>query len=273
MNQQFVDIVRSSGGNNAKRHLLLAGYCTDITLTVDNAFVVPKDDRVMVSVHYYTPGGFCILEEDADWSKAYPTWGTDSEVKELNDNFKKFKTRFVDNGIPVVIGEYGTPIKNKEPESIRKFLRTTAETALSMGAVPVVWDAGQYLDRNALTFKDPKIGELYKDIYNKMVKGNISGGSDNSSATNDEKCWSEPDYPCCTKTCNVIYTDSQEWGVEDGNWCGIPSSCKSLATALDSCPHTPDYPCCPTCDIFLTEEDGSRWGVLNDYWCSIKNSC
>jgi len=275
MNQQFINIVRKSGGNNAKRHLLLAGYCTDIDLTVDNAYVVPKDDRVMVSVHYYTPGGFCILEEDADWSKASRTWGTDSEVSTLVNNFKKLKTRFIDNGVPVIIGEYGTPIKNKEPESIHKFLRTAAETALSLGAVPVVWDAGQYLDRNALTFKDQQIGELYKDIYNKMVKNNISGGtaSNNASTTNDEKCWSEPDYPCCKNTCYVIYKDDQEWGSENGDWCGIPSNCSTLRSATDSCPFYPDYPCCPTCDVFLTEEDGSRWGISNGNWCSIKNSC
>ncbi len=31
INQEFVNIVRNSGGNNAKRHLLIAGYGTDIT--------------------------------------------------------------------------------------------------------------------------------------------------------------------------------------------------------------------------------------------------
>ena len=38
INQTFVDTVRASGGNNAKRHLLIAGYATDIDLTCDELF-------------------------------------------------------------------------------------------------------------------------------------------------------------------------------------------------------------------------------------------
>ena len=47
---------------------------------------MPDDpaNRMAISVHYYTPASFAILEEDADWAKATSTWGTDSDVKELN---------------------------------------------------------------------------------------------------------------------------------------------------------------------------------------------
>ncbi|OUM63079.1 Non-catalytic module family DOC2, partial [Piromyces sp. E2] len=31
-------------------------------------------------------------------------------------------------------------------------------------------------------------------------------------------------YKCC-QTCDVVYTDSTKWGVEDGKWCSIPYSC------------------------------------------------
>ncbi|ORX46926.1 endoglucanase [Piromyces finnis] len=162
MNQNFVDIVRNSGGNNTERHLLLAGYCTDIDLTIDEAYVVPKDDRVMVSVHYYTPSTFTILEEDADWGKAQPTWGSESEVEYLLNDFKKIKTRFVDNGIPVVIGEYGTVTKNKDINSVHKFLKTVAETSLNSGMCPFLWDNGEHFNRKTLVFRDEAIGEIYK---------------------------------------------------------------------------------------------------------------
>jgi len=277
INQNFVDIVRNSGGNNTNRHLLLAGYCTDIDLTVDEAYVVPKDDRVMVSVHYYTPSTFTLLEEDADWGKAAPTWGTDDEVNYLINDFNKLKTRFVDKGIPVIIGEYGTTAKNKDTESIHKYLMTCAEYALNLDMCPVVWDAGQYFDRNSLTFKDSEIGELYKSLSGKVneTNGNSNSNPDpnNSASSDSDTCWSEPDYPCCKNTCRVVYTDSSEWGVENGNWCGIPSFCGEVKNAVDSCPDYPDYPCCSTCDVYLTEDNGSRWGVENNDWCSIKNSC
>lgn len=278
MNKDFVNIVRNSGGNNAKRHLLLAGYCTDTDLTVDEAYVVPKDDRVMVSVHYYTPSTFTILEEDADWGKSAYTWGSDSEVDLLLNDFKKLKTRFVDKGIPVIIGEYGTVTKNKDMNSVYKFLRTVAETALANDMLPVLWDNGEHFDRKKLVFKDSKIGDIYKDISSKLVKSSGSSGkatnndTTTTTTTKQEKCWSEPDYPCCKNTCEVLYTDDSEWGIENSQWCGIPASCAEVRKSKTSCPGYPDYPCCPNCDTVLTEE-GKRWGVFNNAWCSIKNSC
>ena len=65
INQKFVDIVRASGKNNGKRHLLIAGYNTDIDLTCDELYKMPADpeNRCAVSVHYYTPSTFAILEK------------------------------------------------------------------------------------------------------------------------------------------------------------------------------------------------------------------
>lgn len=93
INQTFVDIIRSSGGNNPQRHLLISGYNTDVELTCDSLFQMPDDPahRCAVSVHYYTPSGFAILEEDADWGKMRSTWGTDADFEELNRNMDLLK--------------------------------------------------------------------------------------------------------------------------------------------------------------------------------------
>ena len=71
INQAFVDEVRASGGNNTQRHLLIAGYATGIDETCDAMFRIPEDpvNRCAISVHYYTPPTFAILEEDADWER------------------------------------------------------------------------------------------------------------------------------------------------------------------------------------------------------------
>ena len=57
INQKFVDVVRGSGGNNSKRHLLISGYNTAIDRTCDDMFKMPSDpaNRMAVSVHYYSP--------------------------------------------------------------------------------------------------------------------------------------------------------------------------------------------------------------------------
>ena len=143
VNQTFVDIVRNSGGNNAQRHLLISGVNTDITKTCDSRFKMPSDPagRCAVSVHYYTPPTFCILEEDANWGKAAYTWGTDAEIQELNKYFDMLTNNFTNKGIPVIVGEYGCPTKNKDPESVRKFISSVCEASLSRGGIcPMLWD-------------------------------------------------------------------------------------------------------------------------------------
>ena len=59
INQTFVDTIRSTGGNNKDRFLLIAGYNTDIVHTCDDRFVMPTDtakNKLLISVHYYTLG-------------------------------------------------------------------------------------------------------------------------------------------------------------------------------------------------------------------------
>lgn len=166
INQKFVDIVRDSGGNNAKRHLLIAGYNTDIELTCDSAFKMPEDPagRCAVSVHYYIPSTFAILEKDASWGKAQTEWGSESDVAELNKYMDMMKTNFVDKGIPVIIGEYGTSTKNKTPQMVRKYLSSVCEAGYTRGMCPVLWDITDvFYKRSEAKFIDPK---LLKELMN-----------------------------------------------------------------------------------------------------------
>jgi endoglucanase len=142
INQAFVDIVRGSGGNNNRRHLLIAGYITDIEKTVDERYKMPNDpqNRSAVSIHYYTPPTFAILDEDAEWGKADSEWGTDEDYAELNKLMDKVKTRFIDEGIPVIMGEFGAATKNKTEEMVRLYLTSVNKAAYSRGITPVLWD-------------------------------------------------------------------------------------------------------------------------------------
>jgi endoglucanase len=164
VNQAFVDLVRAKGGNNATRYLLIAGYATDIDLTCSKEFKMPKDKvkHGIVSVHYYTPSTFSIISEDANWGKSVPTWGTPDEVALVSTDLGKVKAHFMDKGIPVIIGEYGTVIKNKDPESVRKYLTTIATVAWKMGMCPMLWaGATDVYNRTKLSFDDPAIGDMY----------------------------------------------------------------------------------------------------------------
>lgn len=165
VNQTFVDVVRASGGNNSERHLLISGYNTDIEKTCDPLFEMPNDPagRMAVSVHYYTPASFAILTEDASWGKAMSTWGTESDYAELNRLMDQLKTTFVDQGTPVIIGEYGCPKENKEEESVRRYLSSVCEAALSRGAIcPVLWDVtDSHYDRTSFQMVDSVLHESF----------------------------------------------------------------------------------------------------------------
>ena len=167
LNQAFVDVVRSSGGNNQERHLLLAGYCTDPDLTCDSMFRMPKDpaNRCAVSIHYYNPSTFCILTEDADWGKAQSTWGSNDEIKDLNKKFDKMKSTFIDKGIPVIIGEYGAATKNKDMNSVRNFLYSVCKAAYDRKMVPVLWDVtGEFYNREKCVMYDSIIKEKLNSV-------------------------------------------------------------------------------------------------------------
>ncbi|MDE6500859.1 MAG: cellulase family glycosylhydrolase [Ruminococcus sp.] len=181
VNQTFVDIVRSSGGNNEKRHLLISGYNTDIELTCDSMFEMPSDpaNHCAVSVHYYTPADFAILEEDADWSKARSTWGTESDFAELNKNMDMLKNTFIDNDIPVIIGEYGCPKNNKDEESVRLFLTSVCKEAYERQLCPVLWDVtGLHYNRDTCKMYDTQLKNNLNDIVNKNTE-NVSGDLNN----------------------------------------------------------------------------------------------
>ena len=169
VNQTFVDIIRSSGGNNPKRHLLIAGYNTNIGYTCDKLFKMPDDPagRCAVSVHYYTPAVFALLTEDVDWGKNRETWGTEADFQELNKELDMMKKNFVDKGIPVIIGEYGCPNPSevKDYDSVVLFIKSVCEGIYSRGMCPVLWSVTDgFYSRSTCSMIQPELAEFFDEI-------------------------------------------------------------------------------------------------------------
>jgi endoglucanase len=143
INQTFVDIIRASGGNNAKRHLIIAGYNTNIDRTVDPLYKMPTDpeNRLAVKVHYYDPFGFTHTKvgENPSWAPFRDTWGTPADYTQLNNEMNKMKTNFIDKGIPVVIGEYGMAVQGRTQEQINNYTLAVTEAMYSRGMLPMLW--------------------------------------------------------------------------------------------------------------------------------------
>ncbi len=142
LNQEFVDLVRSSGGNNPRRHLLIAGYWTDIASTCDSRYQMPKDPtgKSIVSVHYYTPWQFCTTNQQNEW-------GTDSEQRQMEQLIGQMKTDFVDKGVPVIIGEYAA--SGNDFNSCVFFCEKLVKLCHDSGIATFIWDNGNsQIDRN-----------------------------------------------------------------------------------------------------------------------------
>lgn len=168
-NQTFVNTVRATDGNNAKRHLVVQGYYTSIEHTVATN-TVPKDsaaNRLFMEVHYYDPYNFTLNGDSKIWQ-----WGaiaTDATATETwanepwaDEQFQKMKARFVDQGVAVIVGEYGAYPKPKEkfPGMSRYsqyWAQTITRSIVQHGLVPMWWDTGGLIDRVSGAQKEPDL--------------------------------------------------------------------------------------------------------------------
>jgi len=146
-NKLFVDTVRSTGGNNGGRYLMVSAYCNDHKQALAAGFVLPEDtaqDRLILSFHYYDPSEFAINGKRVNW-------GTDADKRKVDSDFSPFKERFLDKNIPVIVGECGAvlqldpnnPVREAQAKQSRTdYLLHVFGTAKKYGLVPVYWDNG-----------------------------------------------------------------------------------------------------------------------------------
>lgn len=168
INQLFVNIVRSTGGNNAYRHLLIPGYDTNIEKTVDGRYIMPTDTeengktKLSVSVHYYTPWDFCGDNSEGEYDDA------DKAVTRSQLSYMRY---FSEQGYGVIMGEYG--VCNPRQERVCDWLYDVMCYASDFGILPVLWDsAGRYYNRVKCQMKYADVGELYNKVTG--ASGDIS---------------------------------------------------------------------------------------------------
>ena len=157
-NQNFVKTVRSTGGRNASRLLVVQGFNTDIGHALKFNSKLPTDtvkDRLLFEVHYYSPYNFTLNEKSDiwQWGKTATdpahtdTWGNEDYADE---QFQKIKSAFIDRGVPVILGEYACGMKPKYPgmDAYRKLWDGyITQSAFRHGLIPMYWDTGSMFDR------------------------------------------------------------------------------------------------------------------------------
>ncbi len=194
--QTFIDAVRSTGGKNSYRVLVVQGPATDIEKTNTLMTSLPTDNisnRMMVEIHFYTPWNFCGLEEDANWGNMFHYWGngyhslTDTdhnstwgEESTVNSLFALMKSKFVDKGIPVLMGEYGAIRRSsltgdaltQHLASRAYYLEFVTKQAKANGILPFYWDNGNVGNNGFAIFN-----RTNNTVFDQQALGALISGS------------------------------------------------------------------------------------------------
>ncbi len=156
---EFVKVVRESSGNNKLRHLMIPGYGASSSERAIKAIKLPKDDKLIVSVHAYIPYDFALNTVGrAQWN---------NDTKDIDTLMELLNDEFISKGIPVIIGEFGAMNKDNDEERIA-WVKYYISKAKEIG-VPCVWwdnncvdtDGENFglLDRRTISFPNEELVE------------------------------------------------------------------------------------------------------------------
>ncbi len=152
--QVFVNTVRATGGNNAERHLMVTGYAASSSRDALKSMKLPKDDKLIISVHAYTPYDFALNTKGTD------QWDVNKDAKDIDYLLKTLDELFLSKGIPVIIGEFGAMNKKNDAERI-EWADYYVSKATEYGVPCIWWDNNAFsgsgenfglFDRRTLTF-------------------------------------------------------------------------------------------------------------------------
>ncbi|MBQ9677140.1 MAG: glycoside hydrolase family 5 protein [Prevotella sp.] len=199
--QVFIDAVRATGGNNAKRLLVVQGPSTDTEKTCNwMTNKMPNDpigNKLAIEIHFYYPWNFWGMTKDESWGNMFYYWGSgnhvsgsthnatygeESDMKALAD---RLKTCFVDKGIPVINGEYGViwrtnisgvnESQEKHNASIKAYYKTMNKLCMERGIVPLAWDTNStgnnqmtIINRSNLAIYNPYMMEGIKEAMEEL---------------------------------------------------------------------------------------------------------
>ena len=175
LTQSFIDIVRSSGGKNLDRLLIIPGANADFELSISEEFIIPNDpsNKFALSIHYYNPIKFTKEPVNFTDPRSKSKWGDSLDYDEIMMNFYIMKMTFPDEGIPVILSEIGVITEDqKEDKSIKEYIYAVFALAWEFDAImPCLWDTSNkdkgdmnYFNREKKIWYDEQIPKFLKQI-------------------------------------------------------------------------------------------------------------
>lgn len=147
LNIAFVETVRSSGGSNSERPLVLPALYTSAETkhcsALMNTIEAINDPYIIATVHYYAPWTFSV---NIAGSHKFD----DSVAAEIKTAFDICYDELVSKGVPVVVGEYGV-LGSVHSGEYYKYIEYLYSVTNGRGITLMKWDNGGGLNR--LTYK------------------------------------------------------------------------------------------------------------------------
>lgn len=140
-NQLFVDTVRATGGNNARRNLIVCTYACNCQEPNLRNFCIPDDsvwNHIILENHIYDPGWFTAPVKGA----SLRDWGTDRDREDLKALFERIGRYAREWNVPVIIGEFGAQDRDGNQENRAAYAGYFVETARQYGFACIYWDDG-----------------------------------------------------------------------------------------------------------------------------------
>jgi len=147
LNQVFVDTVRASGGNNKTRYLMVPGYCASADYALLDEFRLPtdtQDNKIIVSVHAYTPYAFALQSPGEPGSISAWRVTNPGSRRDIDWFMTGLYEKFIQKGIPVVIGEFGARDKGGNLQDRVEFSAYYIRSARARGMTCLWWDNNSF---------------------------------------------------------------------------------------------------------------------------------
>ncbi|MCR5534515.1 MAG: glycoside hydrolase family 5 protein [Bacteroidaceae bacterium] len=158
-NQTFVDVVRATGGNNTKRHLIVQTYACNAEFGINNGdFIIPTDvegngnDYMSVEFHYYNPWDYAGECKCNFWGEPFKDKGevSPSNEKTMTDFFDRLVDTWGSKGLGLVMGEWGVCDRQKSSltdaihENMTYYCHFLVSEAKKRGISTFVWDNNHF---------------------------------------------------------------------------------------------------------------------------------
>lgn len=161
-NQICLDAIRSTGGNNSKRFLIVPGLCELEEPLLHKLFKLPEDtahDKLMVTTHNYEMG-------------VYPEYVKNEYTTEIEnrlaDLYAKLNDAYIKKSIPVIVGETHT-LRSIPYTEREKWAKSFYKMASSYGMPVLYWEdaynLSNHFDRKTLEVIEPEFVKLMLDSW------------------------------------------------------------------------------------------------------------